>query len=594
MGAALPPLGAQVSAQVVANPVGSAPRIARVLPDVTGLDREFDYLVPSELCDVIEVGDVVRVSLHRRRITGWIVGFPETSDLDPSRLLPIDARLGCGPSAEVIDLARWAAHRWAGRMRPMMVAGSPRRRILRLPSARRTRGVHHVDDEWANVADGDSPVLVQRGPLFDGLRLIRALVGRGPLIVVVPTMTRVRELASHLKRMQLSVAVVPDEWGSAAGGVDVVVGARSAVWARVKDLAGIVVIDEHDDSLQEERAPTWHAREVAIERARRLSIPCVLLSPIPSVSAFALSATTEWERDFSWPVLEIVDRTKDEQWSRSLVSSRLIEVIRDHSTRVVVVHNAKGRSQLLACSSCRLVASCEHCEGPMAALDDGSLSCRRCARGRPPVCAYCGSSTLANLRPGVGRLLEDLLKASGRDKADTCEVTSASSEINQACGLFVGTEAALHRIRQPDVVVFADFDQELFAPRYRATEIAASLVVTAARQVGRGRVLIQTHSPAHPLLKALREESIGEFVRSEASTRDLLGLPPYGSIALIKGVGAREFVDSFVGNMLIDVSTTGDTYLLRCRSLDTLLEAINVRTPPKGAKITVQVDPPRV
>jgi primosomal protein N' (replication factor Y) len=574
--------------------MGRATRIARVLPDVTGLDREFDYVVPGHLDGALAVGDIVRISLHRRRITGWVVDFPDSSAVDGSRLLQIEARLGSGPSADIVDLARWAARRWSGRVRPMLVAGSPQRRIPRLPPARRSTQDRSRHDEWDELVAASSPVLVQRGPRFDGLAVINALARRGPVLVVVPTMSRVRGMVAQLRRLGMTVAALPDEWESAAGGVDVVVGARSAVWARVEGLAGILVVDEHDDSLQEERSPCWHARSVAIERARRLGVPCVLLSPIPSVAANAVAATVSWEVGREWPTIEIVDRTTDEQWSKSLVSSRLIELIRDPSLRVVVVHNAKGRSQLMACASCREVAVCEHCSGPMGALDDGTLTCRRCARERPAVCGNCGSSSLANLRPGVGRLVQDLLKASGRAESDVCAVTSASVEIDQTCGLFVGTEAVLHRVRQPDVVVFADFDQELLAPRYRASEIAASLVVAAARRVGSGRVLIQTHTPRHPLLRALGDGSIEQFVQSESSTRQLLGLPPYGAIALVKGAGAAGYTESLSGSLLLDVSTKDDVCLVRSRSLDTLLEALESHAPPKGAKVTVQVDPPRV
>lgn len=574
--------------------MGRATRIARVLPDVTGLDREFDYVVPEHLDGAVAPGDIVRVSLHRRRITGWVVGFPDASDVDPSRLLPIEARLGCGPSADIVDLARWAARRWSGRIRPMLVAGSPQRRIPRLPAARRSTHDLARRNEWDDLVAAPSPVLVQRGPRFDGLALIGALARRGPVLVVAPTMSRVRGIAAQVRRAGMTVAALPDEWETAAGGVDVVVGARSAVWARIDGLAGILVVDEHDDSLQEERSPCWHARTVAVERAGRLGVPCVLLSPIPSVAASAAAATVSWEVGREWPTIEIVDRTTDEQWSKSLVSSRLIELIRDHSLRVVVVHNAKGRSQLLACASCRGVVACEHCNGPMGALDDGSLVCRRCSRGRPAVCGTCGSSSLANLRPGVGRLVQDLLKASGRAESNVCAVTSASVEVDQTCGLFVGTEAVLHRVRQPDVVVFADFDQELLAPRYRASEIAASLVVAAARRVGSGRVLIQTHTPRHPLLRALVDGSIADIVRAESDTRQLLGLPPYGAIALVKGVGAAAYTETLSGNLLLDVSTKDDVCLVRSRSLDTLLEALEVHAPPKGAKVTVQVDPPRV
>ena len=85
----------------------------------------------------------------------------------------------------------------------------------------------------------------------------------------------------------LTVALVPEEWAAAAGGVDVVIGARAAAWAPCPDLAAVVVLDEHDEALQEERSPTWHARDVVVERARRAGVPVLLVSPCPTVNGLA-------------------------------------------------------------------------------------------------------------------------------------------------------------------------------------------------------------------------------------------------------------------------------------------------------------------
>ena len=131
-------------------------------------------------------------------------------------------------------------------------------------------------------------VTVQRvPPNTDPLPVVLAAAANGPTIVVHPAVAAARAIAKRLRRNGLTVALVADEWDRAAGGVDVVVGTRVAVWAPCPDLAGIVVLDEHDEALQEERTPTWHARDVAIERAARAGAACVLVSPSPTVSALA-------------------------------------------------------------------------------------------------------------------------------------------------------------------------------------------------------------------------------------------------------------------------------------------------------------------
>ena len=110
-------------------------------------------------------------------------------------------------------------------------------------------------------------------------------VALGPTLVVVPGADHAMLLGAALRRSGLSVAVLPHDWAVAAGGVDVVIGSRTAAWAPCPGLAAAVVIDEHDEALQDEGSPTWHARDVVIERARRVGAPVLLVSPCPTLTA---------------------------------------------------------------------------------------------------------------------------------------------------------------------------------------------------------------------------------------------------------------------------------------------------------------------
>ena len=181
----------------------------------------------------------------------------------------------------------------------------------------------------------------------------------------------------------------------------------------------MATFDEHDESLQEERSPTWHARDVAIERARRARVPVVLVSPCPSAVAvrwagdsFRRPSVTD-ERD-GWPILELVDRTREEPWKRSLLTSPLIQHLRDAEQRVICVHNTKGRARLLACRTCKSLQRCEKCQAAVMQDESGSLVCRRCGTIRPVVCQNCGSGALSLIRPGVTRLREEIEAAAGR------------------------------------------------------------------------------------------------------------------------------------------------------------------------------------
>ena len=392
----------------------AAPRVATVVPDVTGLDKQFDYLIPFELSAHVRVGTLVRVELHGRRIGGWVaaIGDTPTDGRTIESLKSIAKVTGHGPAAELFELAQWASTRWATRrIRPFLVTASPGRAVVALPPDRRTGATPGPTSPATRNLLGVGGGVLRLPPRADVMPTILAAVGRGPSLVVVPEHHTVALLATRLRRAGLSVAVVPDDWASAAGGVDVVIGTRSAAWAPCPDLAVAVVVDEHDEVLQEERTPTWHARDVVVERCRRAGVPYVLVSPTPTLTAVVEYAgdggvvhpPAARERS-GWPRIVVVDRTDEDPWKRSLVTSPLIERLRDHDLTVVCVSNITGRARVLACRSCRALIRCEECDAAVGLDDDGRLSCRRCRTVRPPVCQACGASRFANLRPGVTRL----------------------------------------------------------------------------------------------------------------------------------------------------------------------------------------------
>jgi primosomal protein N' (replication factor Y) len=569
---------------------------------VTGLDKHFDYLVPPAMVDVVGVGAQVRVPLHGRRVGGWVIGIGRADGGDavaPERLLPVAKWSGIGPPAELIDLAPWAATRWGtDRLRPFLVAASPPTLVRVLPPAHRTvRHAGGADLNDAATPGGDGPLASgahRIPPNTDPLPLVLRAASAGPLLLLHPAHAAARALANRLRKAGLSVALVPEQWARAAGGVDVVVGTRAAAWAPCPQLATIVVLDEHDEALQEERTPTWHARDVAIERARRTGATCVLVSPSPSVTALEwagdrLTRPSLSEERGSWPLLEIVDRTDEEPWKRSLVTSALIRHLRDPGRRVVCVLNVTGRARLLACRACRNLQRCERCAAAVAQDDAGSFVCARCGVVRPAVCQHCGSMAMANVRPGVTRIREELEAAAARP---VVAVTGDSDGVEPA-DVYVGTEAVLHRIRNADVVAFLDLDAELLAPRYRAAEQAMALLVRAARLVGPraagGRLLVQTFLPDHEVLAAVLHAEPARLAVVETERRRLLGLPPFRALAAVQGTGAEEFAAA-TG---LERSSSGTAVLVRAETWMELGERLAATPRPPGSRLRVEVDPPR-
>jgi len=587
--------------------------VARVVPDVTGVDKVFDYLIPSELHDAIAIGDRVRVPLHGRNVPGWVTEIGSTTDgftdVDESKLRSVIKRLGFGPSNDIVQLAKWASHRWCGRLRAFFVAASPSTLVTVLPTARYHRDqVKVVGDPEVSLAVSEKrSVLVQRGPLKSPIDVMVGAALNGATLVIVPTVIRARLFAASLKRHGFSVAILPDEWDSAAGGVDVVIGSRTAVFARVPNLCSVVVVDEYDDSLREERTPSWQARDIAIERARQLGISCVLVSALPSVTAKVWAGdrvlkSADQETHSEWPQILLIDRTLDERWSNSLLSSEFIAELRDHSRRIVAVLNTKGRARLLACASCKSLARCAQCDAAIEIGTNGQFSCPRCSTQRPQVCTKCSSAKFLTLKPGVSKLREEIAQAAGRKLSDVVEVTGAGDDavaVDQSKMLFVGTEAALHRVHEADTVVFLDIDQELAAPRYRASEIVGSLLVHAARLVGRselgGKVLVQTHSVDSPVLQAMATLRIDQYLQSVSEMRNFMKLPPFGALAQLSGTNIDKAVSDLQKNVFVHVSAANDgSYLVKASDWQVLADALCEIEAVKGVRLKVQVDPARV
>ena len=296
--------------------------------------------------------------------------------------------------------------------------------------------------------------------------------------------------------------------------------------------ASIVVLDAHDEGLVQGQAPTWDAPSVAAERARLAAIPCLWVTPCPTVELLAAAkrvhvASASAERS-GWAALDVVDCRREDPRA-GLYSAGLVSVLRS-DYRVVCVLNRKGRAQLSACDACGELAACEQCGAAVAVVGEGMV-CRRCGTSRPMVCASCGSSVLRLLRVGVSRAREQLEALAGRPVGEV----SAGSGPLPATPVVVGTEAVLYRegeLRRGGgvgAVAFLDFDQELLAPRYRAGEEALALLARASRLVGGrqrdGKVLVQTRVPGHPVIEAALLADPGRLAASEEAVRKALRLP---------------------------------------------------------------------
>ena len=574
-------------------------RVVRVLTDVAGIDKEFDYLAPPAIAAGLQIGAEVRIPLGGRRVGGWVIGFPEAAPAGVV-LRPIAKVRGLGPDDEMVDLAGWAAWRWAGKRAWFLKTASADHAVpgLPAPSGRGRAPAPPVRTPLALPSEPGVHVL-RLAPAADPTPLVAAAAQRGPILVVVPSAARAAVLAGRLRRAGGDVALLPDDWPRArAGQATVVVGARAAAWAPVPQLAAAVVLDAHDEGLTSEGAPTWSAVTVLAERAARRGIPLYAVTSCPTLELLSLGPLVTGDRgaeQAGWALTEVVDRRADDP-RLGLWSERLVRLVRDAApgARVACILNRTGRLRLLACASCGDLARCEICDAAVTSPDPGVLHCPRCGHDRPSVCAACGSTRLKALRIGTTRAREDLERLAGRPVGEVSSTTSEQSDAD----VVVGTEALLRRLDPSSglaAVAFVDFDQELLAPRVRAADEALALLAHASRLVrGRtGRVLVQTRLPDHPVVAAATRADPGLALEGQEDLRRALRLPPFGSVALVHGDAAAEWVAGLAGVEVAGPDRDG-RWMIRATDATTLCDALAARPRPASGTLRIAVEPARL
>jgi primosomal protein N' (replication factor Y) len=598
-------------------------RVVRVQPDVPAIHRAFDWSLPHELEADVGVGTIVRVPLGGRRVRGWVLDAAvATPERDDTRLRDVTSVVGAGPAADVVDLCTWAAWRWGGPLATMLRAASPPNLVPVRDPVERETAVYPELLGPAHRWRGDA--LIVTVPTADTNDTARLLVAsEGSTLVLDPDPARAERLVAALLDEGREVVALSSNqsdadrtaaWARARAGACVVVGGRTAVWAPVPDLATTIVVDEADEALEEERAPTWSARDVAVERARRTGASVRMITPAPSLDAIAAvgppaGAPAAGSPHGGWPRVQVVD-PRDDTPGQGLLTTALADALRhtrDRGARSVCVLNRRGRARLLACAQCAELARCERCGATVVERDDG-LACPVCELARPRVCIHCHATRLRGLRPGVQKVRDDV--GALLPRASVVAVDAASTTV-PAADVLIGTEAVLHRAptdatRPVRLVAFLELDQELLAPRVRAGEQALWLLVRAARLVGPraagGVLLLQTRVPDHEVVQAVAGADPMAAVAVDGPRRQALGFPPFGGLAELSGdatavaVACCELRARARTVTVLGPIADGTRALLRAESVEALCDALampEVDAAHGVGRLRVDVDPRR-
>ena len=563
-----------------------------------------------------QIGTKVRVNLHGRRVGGWVVAIgdsttPGFSSAFESKLIPLVSVSGAGVEPYLVDLVTWVATMWCGPIRAVLSsATAPLVRMSR-GSPQRGRSVKPTDD----VVATSTRLLIKQGggvlvvpPLQSAISVIAAAAEAGPVLALCPTIRMCMLGAASLRRRGLVVAVMPDDWSRAASGVDVVIGARSGVWAPCVGMASVVVIDEHDESYWEERVPTWNAPEVARERARRAGVAYIAVSSVPSLRTLSTVAPEHIHETpvtaNGWPQF-VVEDLSAQSVKTSLVTTSLVQELRDPKKTVLAIFNTTGGGRLLACKQCRTIAKCSTCATVLAQDQVGVLRCGVCDTAVPAVCHACGRTVFSVLRAGTAQLQRELSATAARTVVEVTKETSLD-KLDLSCA-YVGTEALLYRVSSADVVVFLDIDAELMAPRLSALADTLALLVRAARVVGiHGRIIVQTRAIDHPLIQAIQkadaphiQEAIMVLLRSEAGRRRSMALPPVAYCSLVEGLVSEPpqvpgIQIATMGNVKKKQDDASNVYLIKSELRNDLVTYLVQLRQTVSEKVRVRIDPPRM
>ncbi len=506
----------------------------------------------------VEVGSVVRVPVGGRRLRGFVV---ERGERDDARLRAISALSGRSPvfDERLLTSIRWAAAHYVAplsvileRAVPPNVPPAAPKRLGSLGAEPGLRGGPLVGEGIRALA-GSSDVVWRHG---GDLRKI--VEGGDSAVVVVPTQVEADAVAGHLLDFlgdrlavvhgAMDAKAVTAAWRLAAHRPTILVSTpRTAFW-RVHRLRLAVVLEDGRRAMKDRQTPTVHVRDVLLERSRREGFGFVAVGPVPTPEVTAAAGAVRMLGRRAWPHVEVVDRRSDPPGSGLLgtVARQAIAAVVKDGGEVFVYAHRHGYAAATRCVRCRTIRKCPAC----GSRPDPGTDCSRCG-AELGGCSECGFDRFDPLGAGVGRIVEEVRRLVPR------EIVGVAPEASQVA---VGTERDLVALAPRRLAVMVDLDGLVLGTNYRAAEEALRIAARLAGSVSRrGRLIVQTGLPDHPVVAALQSGDPRLFLDPELATRAQLGYPPAGQLMVIetRGGPAPSTVDAELAGLTRDELVMG-------------------------------------
>jgi primosomal protein N' (replication factor Y) len=427
------------------------------------------------------------------------------------------------------------------------------------------------------------------------LRAIEEVVKQGKeIIVLVPeialtpqTLARFRGRSGNIAVMHshLSDAERGGYWRRiAAGHVNVVVGARSAVFAPTRKLGLIIIDEEHETTFKQESTPRYHARDVAVMRARLEGIPIVMGSATPSLESWANAARGNYTllsmpnrvEDRPLPRVQIIDLRHEPRGSgkHGAISPTLEAAMRSTlkaKGQIILLLNRRGFSTHVHCQACGHVAQCANCDLALTFhRTKSALLCHYCGFETAPFqkCPSCSQPTMRYQGLGTEKLHAEIEEkfpghVCQRMDSDTMVKPGSHQRVLQAfrdglIHILVGTQMIAKGLDFPNVTLVGvvNADVGLHLPDFRSAERTFQLLAQVAGRAGRGdkggQVLIQTFTPDHPCITLAAKHDFVSFAAQELAHRKHHQYPPYHRLARLivrseNEDAAAQFTETLAG-----------------------------------------------
>lgn len=414
------------------------------------------------------------------------------------------------------------------------------------------------------------------------------LLGKSAIVLVPEISLTPQMVGRFISRFKENIAILHsrlsdgekyDEYRRIARGkVNIVIGARSAIFAPLVNIGAIIIDEEHTNTYKQESTPKYNAIDIAIERARVHNAKVVLGSATPSMESFAKTIAGRYNlvelkkraNNKSLPEVLIVDMNK-EMKKNGHFSKELIEAIEEKLSlreQILLLLNRRGYASFVTCSNCGYVSKCPNCDITLTYHKSSDMErCHYCgyAIKRHEVCPECHENAIRNLGIGTEKIEEELNGLFSarviRMDFDTTGSKGAHEKIinafkNHEYDILLGTQMIAKGLDFSNVTLVGviNADTSLMIPNFRSSEYTFQLLSQVAGRSGRGdkkgSVIIQTFNKEHYAIELASKHKYMEFFNREMRIRRELNYPPYSYLVSIKIISRDYDVASRESNII--------------------------------------------